>query len=132
MSQTLGQFVESAIFDAKKAGKQFPRGVFALEVDKLHAAWLVQDQFKLEEDWPKNKFPPPHEAVTQYAQSIGYPLDGRSFCDSYGQKGWLVGKAKMKDWQAAVRNWKSNTWGVLITASRAADNNNQARDYTQV
>jgi len=24
----------------------------------------------------------------------------------YGQKDWLVGKAKMKDWQCAVRTWK--------------------------
>jgi hypothetical protein len=63
--------------------------------------------------------PPPPEAVTIYSASIGYPLDGRAFCDSYAQKGWIVsGKARMKDWKAAVRNWKANNWGrVLETAT---------------
>jgi len=54
--------------------------------------------------------PPSPEEVTAYAAEIGYPLDGQAWCDSYAQKGWLVGKAKMKDWRAAVRNWKRNGW----------------------
>ncbi|MGB8296389.1 MAG: hypothetical protein WCG85_13260, partial [Polyangia bacterium] len=32
------------------------------------------------------------------------------WCDSYAQKGWTVGRNKMKDWHAAVRNWKANGW----------------------
>jgi len=31
-----------------------------------------------------------------------------SIFDYYQSKGWLVGKSKMKDWQAAVRNWVRN------------------------
>ena len=51
--------------------------------------------------------PPLPEWVTNYAQDIGYTLQGDKFCDFYAQKGWLVGKNKMKDWQAAVRTWKA-------------------------
>lgn len=55
--------------------------------------------------------PPSAEEADQYAESIGYALDGEKFVASYEAKGWVVGKAKMKDWRAAVRNWKANGWG---------------------
>ena len=54
--------------------------------------------------------PPTPEQVTAYSLSIGYPLDGQQWCDAYAQKGWMVGKTRMKDWQAAIRNWKTNGW----------------------
>jgi len=34
--------------------------------------------------------------------------ESESFCDFYASKGWMVGKNKMKDWKAAVRNWLKN------------------------
>lgn len=69
---------------------------------------------KLEETTKTLAGPRPHKVfskptaseVTAYAESLGYPLDGQQFCDYYESKGWLVGKAPMKDWQAAVRTWK--------------------------
>jgi hypothetical protein len=30
---------------------------------------------------------------------------GQAFVDFYQAKNWMVGKTKMKDWKAAVRNW---------------------------
>ena len=33
---------------------------------------------------------------------------GEAFFDFYESKGWMVGKNKMKDWKAAVRNWERN------------------------
>ena len=50
---------------------------------------------------------PTPEAVTEYAKSIGFDLDGQAFVDFYASKGWMVGKSPMKDWQAAVRTWKA-------------------------
>lgn len=32
-------------------------------------------------------------------------VDAERFVDFYSSKGWMVGKNKMKDWKAAVRNW---------------------------
>jgi hypothetical protein len=56
--------------------------------------------------------PPTSQMVSDYSREIGYPLDGAAWCDKYQQKGWLVGKTMMKDWKAAVRNWKSSGWKV--------------------
>lgn len=51
---------------------------------------------------------PTADVVTEYAQSIGFALEGQNFIDHYEAKGWLIGKAPMKSWKAAVRTWKNN------------------------
>lgn len=49
--------------------------------------------------------PPTREEVQTYCQEKGYVVDAERFIDFYESKGWFVGKNKMKDWKAAVRNW---------------------------
>jgi hypothetical protein len=49
---------------------------------------------------------PKPQQVSEYAESIGFALDGEAFCDFYESKGWKIGTAPMKCWQAAVRTWK--------------------------
>ncbi len=54
----------------------------------------------------KSGFTPPTTAdVEEYARQMGYTIDANRFCDFYESKGWMVGKNKMKDWKAKVRNW---------------------------
>lgn len=50
------------------------------------------------------------EYAAAYAASKGIDLastdfDPERFVDFYAQKGWMVGKSRMKDWKASVRNW---------------------------
>ena len=49
--------------------------------------------------------PPTREEVAAYCAEKGYKVDADRFVDFYESKGWYVGKNKMKNWQAAVRNW---------------------------
>ena len=49
--------------------------------------------------------PPTVEDVAHYCQEHGYSVAPERFCDYYQSNGWMVGKYKMRDWQAAVRNW---------------------------
>ena len=49
--------------------------------------------------------PPTLENVIGYCQEKGLSVDAQRFIDFYESKGWMVGKNKMKDWKAAVRNW---------------------------
>lgn len=46
--------------------------------------------------------------IEAYCNEKGYKTDSDSFFNYYESKGWLVGKAPMKDWKAAVRNWAKN------------------------
>ena len=59
----------------------------------------------------RNLIPPKIEMVEKYITEHNYNVSAEAFMDYYESKGWLVGKAKMKDWQAAVRNWDRNQYG---------------------
>ena len=50
--------------------------------------------------------PPSIEEVAAYCQERGNGVDASRFVDFYSSKGWMVGKSRMKDWKAAVRNWE--------------------------
>ena len=50
------------------------------------------------------------EYAQQFAANKGLDLDSTDFdperfVDFYAQKGWMVGRTRMKDWRASVRNW---------------------------
>ena len=50
------------------------------------------------------------EYARSYAASKELDLDSTDFdperfVDFYAQKGWMVGRTRMKDWRASVRNW---------------------------
>lgn len=69
-----------------------------------------------EEERGKNarfRAPSPAE-VDEYARSYAASkeldldstdFDPERFVDFYAQKGWMVGRTRMKDWRASVRNW---------------------------
>ncbi len=61
------------------------------------------------DDKPKRStafHPPTVEEVRAYCHERGNGLDPERFVDYYTSNGWMVGKAKMKDWRAAVRMWE--------------------------
>lgn len=49
--------------------------------------------------------PPSADDVSAYVQAQGYHVNADRFVAFYEQKGWMVGKNRMKDWKAAVRTW---------------------------
>ena len=66
--------------------------------------------------------PPTLEDVKAYCKEKEYTIDAERFIDFYTSKGWFVGKNKMKDWQAAVRNWHKGSKGN--GGARTTTNNN--------
>jgi len=53
------------------------------------------------------KFTPPAiNEINQYCKERNNDVDPNRFHDHYSAKGWMIGKNKMKDWQAAVRTWE--------------------------
>lgn len=60
-----------------------------------------------EKDIKRGRFTPPTPSeVRQYCDESGHRIDADAFVDFYSSKNWMVGKNKMKDWKAAVRNWE--------------------------
>ena len=58
---------------------------------------------------PAKKFQKPTiEQIRAYCKEADKDIDAEAFFDFYEAKGWVVGRAPMKDWKAAVRNWAKN------------------------
>jgi hypothetical protein len=51
---------------------------------------------------------PTIEQVEEYMKERGMSNYASRFHNFYESKGWMVGKNKMKDWKAAVRNWEDD------------------------
>lgn len=72
--------------------------------------------------------PPTIEQVQAYVTEKGYKVDAQRFVDFYESKGWFVGKNKMKDWKAAVRNW-SRTQRQEVTTKAKTNFTQRDNDY---
>ncbi len=64
------------------------------------------------QDKPKksvSRFAPPTlDEVQAYCHERNNFVDPEKFIDFYESKGWMVGKNKMKSWQASVRTWEKD------------------------
>lgn len=56
----------------------------------------------------KNFIPPSLREVEAYVAERGNKINSQKFIDYYTSNGWMVGRNKMRDWKAAIRNWESN------------------------
>ena len=66
------------------------------------------------------------EYAATYAASKGIDLastdfDPERFVDFYAQKGWMVGKSRMKDWKASVRNWVRTSKPIRETKQEVSE-----------
>lgn len=77
---------------------------------------------KVKEKESIGRFTPPTLAqVRDYCLERGNGVDPERFCDYYTSNGWMVGKNKMKDWQAAVRSWERKTQTTTSQPKSFAD-----------
>lgn len=66
------------------------------------------------------------EYARSYAEGKGIDLastdfDPERFVDFYAQKGWMVGKSRMKDWKASVRNWVRTSKPIRETKQEVSE-----------
>lgn len=93
------------------------RAPFAALVDREIKGWATSDDAQNLVDLGRRgkKIPPTFEEVASYIIEINAQVDAAAFIDCYQANGWTVGKGKkMKDWCAAVRNWKREGWGKKV------------------
>ena len=50
---------------------------------------------------------PVKEDIEAYIAETGLAVDAGRFFNYYTANGWMIGRNRMKDWRAAVRNWAS-------------------------
>lgn len=81
----------------------------------IESAEPMQDKIRLDKNREEKKkivrfSPPTHQEALQYfiERGVNDKDEAIRFVDFYEMKGWMVGKNKMKDWKAAIRNWLKN------------------------
>lgn len=77
--------------------------------------------------------PPTLKQVQSYCAEKAFGFDPERFIDYYTSKGWKVGRASMKDWKAAARNWAQNNFENSkgkneSKGQQRQDSNRRARD----
>lgn len=76
--------------------------------------------------------PPTLEDVKSYCLDKGYTVDAERFIDFYESKGWYVGKNKMKDWKATVRNWaRSQRQESTAKSDEKSKSSNRFNNFNQ-
>ena len=78
----------------------------------------------------KNVIPPTLEMVKKYCHERNNKIDPQRFIDNNSAKGWMIGKNKMIDWQAAIRTWEKNNFNK--TTSETVIFGDKKIDYTTV
>lgn len=72
---------------------------------------VVKESLTTEPEEPKKTTrmqKPTQEEIAAYIQEKGYMVDAATFWNYYEATGWKIGgKAAMKDWRAAVKNWNA-------------------------
>lgn len=69
----------------------------------------------------KGRFTPPSlDEVKNYCSEQGYSINPEQFINYYEANGWMVGKNKMRDWKAAVRNWASRDNSSVNNKNKAS------------
>lgn len=81
-----------------------PDGIPVVDVDKSSID-------KSSKEKSKRFKPPTSDEVHTYCKERNNNVNAESFVDFYASKGWMVGKNKMKDWKAAVRQWERRDGG---------------------
>ena len=98
----------------KMSGKMLAEEIqrfFDFTMGVLSERKKARTEAKVKDTAARKAFVPPSPAeVEAYSKEIRWPMNGQHWCDHYAQKDWMVGKMRMKDWKAAVRNWKANKW----------------------
>ena len=55
---------------------------------------------------------PSLEEVKDYCVKRGNSIDAEAFIAHYNSNGWMVGKNKMKNWQATIVTWEKRNYGT--------------------
>ena len=114
--------------DRKKKPQENPNRTPNVNVDVN-----VNENIKESEEKKLRFYPPTLEELKKYIADNKYNVDPERFIDYYTANGWTVGKNRMKDWKAVVRNWdRSQKSGGRMRQELTAEtkfNNFEQRSY---
>lgn len=114
-----GKVHESEVSKFEQHG-QF-RSRFTIQDGHWSCLWLQFTEQKKETEKRAGFTPPSINEVASYMlekgmDSTSAQIESNKFVNFYTSKKWMIGKNKMADWKAAVRNW------ILASKPKAVNN----------
>lgn len=83
-----------------------PTGIPSSGTPSIGKDRIGKDSIDIESKSAKRFVPPTLDEVSAYCKERNNHINPAKFIAFYESKGWMVGKNKMKDWKAAIRNWE--------------------------
>lgn len=80
-----------------------------IEIDKdidINKELEKEKEINKEKEKTKRFSKPTIEQIQEYCKERGNNINAQYFYNYYESNGWCVGKNKMKDWKATIRNWE--------------------------
>ena len=130
IEQVNGQVTEHVIEPHIYNNKQTIKNNKNISVEGNFEASVEEDFLEIAEKEKKSsakkKESPSLDLVKEYFKHQDYPeIEAERFFNYYTSNGWLIGgKAKMKDWNAAARNW-------ILTSSKFSINAPQNQEQSR-
>jgi len=89
--------------------RRYSKGISKVLISKLKGANKVKEK---KGTIKQSFFKPTIEEIRAYILEMKYTnVSAEIWLDTYEANGWMVGKNKMKDWKATVRNWHRRDFG---------------------
>jgi hypothetical protein len=113
--ESASEAAEEAAYEAGETDgkKSFPNDSRTIRETLANDSPLIESNLiesNLIESKGRARFKKPTlEEVKAYCDERKNAVDPESFLDHYESNGWMVGKNKMKDWKAAVRQWEKRS-----------------------
>jgi predicted phage replisome organizer len=98
------KLLQNNVKDKSKTSQQCQDTDIDIEEDKEIDIKNIDNKENKEKT--KRFTPPSLEEVQAYCNERNNNINPEYFVDYYNSNGWIVGKTKMKDWKATVRNWE--------------------------
>lgn len=108
------------ILTAKPAPRQIPKQIpipIAEDAPLINKQNINQTNKETSKEKPQCFSPPTQEQVEEYCRSRNNNVDAQKFVDFYTAKDWMIGRNKMKNWQASVRTWERKESGYVHPAA---------------
>ena len=87
-------------------GRQADDSQMTASIEYIESIEGIEKKEHIEREKTASRFTPPtREEILRFCEEAGLEIDVDRFINYYTANGWMVGKNKMKDWKATVRNW---------------------------
>ena len=123
---------DSTACEAKQKQSRSKHEADSITDDNVNDHDNVNDKETCKRECVRSKFViPTFEEVAEYIAANNLNVDGSQFIDYYTSNNWMVGRNKMRDWQAALRNWARRDTGTAAfsLSLKIADNEPQRPIY---